>query len=137
MENASKALIIAGSILVAILLIAMGVRIVVSTNGTTDNVDTTMDATAIATFNNKFIGYIGTNKSRGQVMSLLNAIIASNSTDSAHPVQVNGTTDLRTKMNNLGNGPFTISISSTGGYTNGLISNISITYKVSGTDTAI
>ena len=40
MENASKALIIAGAILIAIMLISLGIIIVKSTSGTTQNAET-------------------------------------------------------------------------------------------------
>lgn len=89
MENATKALLIAGSVLIAILLIAMGVKIFNSTSGTTEAAQSTMDATAIATFNNKFLQYIGDNKSKTQVISVANAIIANNAT-SDYKVQFSG-----------------------------------------------
>lgn len=81
MENASKALLIAGSVLIVILLIAMGVRVFNSTQGTTEQVEGTMQSTEVAMFNNKFLPYIGNNKSKTDVMSLANNIIASNSTN--------------------------------------------------------
>lgn len=80
MENASKALLIAGSVLVAILLIAIGVRVLNSTQGTTEAAQGTMQTTEIAMFNNKFTQYIGKNKTYAQVRSLLDLISASNST---------------------------------------------------------
>lgn len=78
MENATKALLIAGAILIAILLIAMGVKVLNSTKSTTDSVDTTMDVTAVAAFNNKFTPYLGNNKSKAQAMAAINTIIANN-----------------------------------------------------------
>ena len=80
MENASKALLIAGSVLIAIVLIAVGMRILNSTSGTTDSLETTMNATEIAMFNNKFIGYAGQNIPASKVRSLVNTTIASNAT---------------------------------------------------------
>ena len=68
MENATKALLIAGSILIAILLIAMGLRIFNSTSETTEQSQRAMDTTAVATFNNQFIPYLGENKSRAQAI---------------------------------------------------------------------
>ena len=64
MENASKALLIAGSILIAILLIAMAVKVVNPTKVLTDSAKITLDATEIAMFNNKFTPYFGTDKIR-------------------------------------------------------------------------
>lgn len=88
MENATKALLIAGSILIAILLIAMGVRVFNSTKGTTDSVQTTMNTTEIATFNSKFTQYAGSGKSAAQVKALANIIIANNATNTAHKVKL-------------------------------------------------
>ena len=78
MENASKALLIAGSVLVAILLIAFGVRTFNSTRGTTESVEQTMSATEIAQFNNKFAGYTGNDVPAAKVKALANMIIANN-----------------------------------------------------------
>ncbi len=88
MENATKALLIAGSVLIAILLIAVGLKIFNSTSGTTEATKTTMDATAVAVFNNKFVSYLGTNKSKSQAISLLNLIIANNSNPSMHIIEI-------------------------------------------------
>lgn len=81
MENASKALLIAASVLIVILLIAFGVRIFNSTSGTGEQVEGTMQTTEVTMFNNKFLPYIGTNKSKNDALSLANIIIASNSTN--------------------------------------------------------
>ena len=91
MENATKALLIAGSILIAILLIAVGVRIFNSTQGTADNAETTMNATEIATFNNKFLKYNG-KQSGSQLKSLANEVIAHNA-NSTRKVSFAGKTD--------------------------------------------
>lgn len=125
MENATKALLIAGSILIAILLIAMGVRVFNSTKGTTDQVEGTMQTTEVATFNNKFTVYFGSNKSAAQVKALANVIIANNSTNSQHKVKLkvltNESTDsastITTNVANL-SGNYTIGTSSDyeGGY---------------------
>ena len=79
MENASKALLIAGSVLIVILLIAMGMKVFNSTKGTTDSVDTTMNATEVAMFNNKFMSYIGNKKTANEAKALLNLVISNNS----------------------------------------------------------
>lgn len=80
MENASKALLIAGSILIAILLIAMGVKVFTSTQGTTDQTEKAMQSTEVAMFNSKFTQYAGENKRYAQVRALLDIVSASNST---------------------------------------------------------
>lgn len=84
MENATKALIIAGSVLIAIGLIGVGMRIFNSTSETTDTVETTMIATAVTMFNNKFTPYIGPINQRVKKVedakALLNVLLSHNST---------------------------------------------------------
>lgn len=83
MENASKALIIAASILIAILLIAFGMKILNTTAEPGEQVKDTMEITEIANFNGKFTGYAGSNKPAREVKALANAVIASNSKNPA------------------------------------------------------
>lgn len=79
MENASKALIIAGAILLSILIIALGVYIF---NMAKSSVNTdTLDSLDISTFNSQFTQYEG-DQLGSSVKSLLTAIIASNNTNS-------------------------------------------------------
>lgn len=101
MENASKALLIAGSVLIVILLIAFGVRIFNSTGDVGDQVDGTMQTTEVTMFNNKFLPYIGKNKSKNDALTLANLIIASNSTNNIK----------------IGLGYYIITSSTGGGYT--------------------
>ena len=82
MENASKALLIAASVLIVILLIAFGIRIFSSTSGSADQIEGTMQTTETAMFNNKFTAYFGKNKTKSQVISLVNVVIASNASSS-------------------------------------------------------
>ena len=78
MENASKALIIAGAILLSILIIALGVYIF---NMAKSSVNTdTLDSLDISTFNSQFTQYEG-DQLGSSVKSLLTAIIASNNTN--------------------------------------------------------
>ena len=80
MENASKALIIAGSILLSILIIALGMYIFSSTNGVTD--DTTLSQMETSTFNGKFEKFKGS-QSGTQVSALIDALISNcNGTES-------------------------------------------------------
>ena len=89
MENASKALLIAGSVLIVILLIAVGVRIYSSTQGVTESTEGTMTATQKAQFNSKFTQYIGT-KTEAQTRALINTVISSNATNNLYVVKING-----------------------------------------------
>jgi len=72
MENASKALIIAGSILISILIIGVGVMIF---SNVSDIFSTgTVDEQAVATYNDPFTRYGGPQKSGSQVKALCEAI---------------------------------------------------------------
>lgn len=80
MENASKALIIAGAILLSILLISMGI-IVYRNASSTINSAADMSETEIQTFNGKFTPYLGTNISANQVYSLCESVQTHNQTE--------------------------------------------------------
>ena len=89
MENATKALVIAGSVLIAILLIAFGMRIFNSASGASKSSQSTMDATAITTFNSQFSPYNGKTLSVSKVNNLVQKVIASNATNKSHTVTIN------------------------------------------------
>lgn len=78
MENASKALIIAGAILIAILLISVGILVMNSTGNMQDEVGKTADTMATQTFNSQFTTYEGDSIRASQVRSLLSLIQSSN-----------------------------------------------------------
>ena len=76
MENASKALIIAGAILLAIVIISLGLIVV---NNVRDTVDkTNMSEQEIQAFNAKFTAYEGDKVSGSRVNSLIQKVIATN-----------------------------------------------------------
>ena len=76
MENASKALIIAGAILLSILLISLGILVYNNAKGTIQ--DANLDSEEAQTFNTKISQYCGTKKSAIDMNSLMDAIAASN-----------------------------------------------------------
>jgi len=76
MENASKALIIAGAILLAILLISLGILIFNQAQDTVNN--SGMSQAEIAAFNNKFVKYEGKSQSGSVAKSVINEVLASN-----------------------------------------------------------
>ncbi len=78
MENASKALIIAGAILLSIVLITLGVVIIGRGQETVDQAN--IDDQVISTWNQKFTQYEGKSISGSSVNTLLNTIISSNGT---------------------------------------------------------
>lgn len=82
MENASKALIIAGAILLAILIISLGIMIYNQAAGVVNN--NSMTEVEVTTFNQKFEQYLGENVRGANVNSLINAVNTNNmSTDDA------------------------------------------------------
>ena len=88
MENATKALIIAGAVLITILLISIGIAILRSSNGTEDNTQKVSNSMSVATFNAQFTSYIGNNLTSGQVKMLVSNIIANNQKRPEKQVQV-------------------------------------------------
>lgn len=80
MENASKALIIAGAILLAIVIISLGLIVVNNTRSTIDQ--TNLSEQEIQTFNSKFTPYEGTNISGSRVKTLIQTVRASNQANS-------------------------------------------------------
>ena len=98
MENASKALIIAGAILLSILLISLGIMIFGPAQDTVNN--SGMSQAEIQTFNNKFLKYEGTIK--GSVAkTLVSEVIASNADDNLPNVRVNNATPTGTATKNI------------------------------------
>ena len=77
MENASKALLIAGAILIVILLIAVGMLVYSQSRGAIDTGVAQMSSAEIQMFNAKFIGYEG-KQSFETVNSLLQTIVSNN-----------------------------------------------------------
>lgn len=59
MENATKALLIAAAVLIAIVLIAVGIRILSSTSGTVDQVESLSTTMETSIFNSQYTQYDG------------------------------------------------------------------------------
>ena len=78
MENASKALIIAGAILISILLIGLGVYVYNMAQSATQDVG--LDSQAAEAQNNQFTSYFGNRKSSADVKNLMSAIRSNNIT---------------------------------------------------------
>ena len=122
MENASKALIIAGAILISIVLIAVGVMVVNGANGAIDTAIGQMSDSEKTIFNQKFEPYEG-NQKGSSVKSLISAIEANNSNDSGATeveIQNNGSkvevADISTYRAGIKNSKtYTVSFSKTAG----------------------
>ena len=78
MENASKALIIAGAILISIVLITLGVVIIGQGQDVVNS--SNIDDQAVSTWNQKFTQYAGERVSGSNVNQLINQVLASNRT---------------------------------------------------------
>ena len=90
MENASKALIIAGAILISIILISIGIAVVQSGSGVTGGAIEKMNAQEIEMFNSQFSSYAGQQKG-STVRSLMGVVISSNAShDEEHQIEVAG-----------------------------------------------
>lgn len=75
MENASKALIIAGAILISIMVVSLGVFIFNKMAGSAKEA-ANMDEQEITAFNSKIIAYVGDSISGSQVNALIQYIIS-------------------------------------------------------------
>lgn len=72
MENASKALIIAGAILLSILIIGLGMYIYSQASGAMSG--TNLDSQKISAYNGEFEAYFGDNVNGSNVRSLVNLV---------------------------------------------------------------
>lgn len=79
MENASKALLIAGAILLAILIIAIGMFIYTSAQSQVSESMTSMSTQQIEGFNSQFLDYEGV-QTGSQVKALIGRLIANGKT---------------------------------------------------------
>ena len=79
MENASKALIIAGAILLSILIISLGIWIFTSAQQTVSEAGN-MDEQTITAFNNKFNASLGKNVGGSKVNALIQTVRSNNQT---------------------------------------------------------
>ena len=127
MENASKALIIAGAILLAILIIGLGIFIYRQAANTVS--DTGMDKLAIQQFNGQFENYIKDNVSGSTVRALKTIIDTNNSTDASKAITINyGEGVSATTINSADKYDISVKkLDGSDGYENGLIKNILIT----------
>ena len=137
MENASKALIIAGAVLISILLISLGIMIYNQAKQVTDN--TNLDEVSVTTYNEKFNQYLGEKVKASVVNSLVGAVNQNNTTTSSGTAGnkitiVNAgsvTTGITAKADNTYTGVAssanTYKVEVTGYSTTGQISEITIT----------
>lgn len=90
MENASKALLIAGAILIVILLIAVGMMVYRGAQGSIQKAIGSMSSTEKDIHNSQFEPFVGTKVSGSNVRSLLSKMITNNSDDNNVQVKLKG-----------------------------------------------
>lgn len=78
MENATKALLIAAAVLIAIILISLGVSIVSSAQDQINQSSSALDTAEIESFNSKFRSYEGSSVSGTKCKTLARAIVQNN-----------------------------------------------------------
>lgn len=133
MENASKALIIAGAILLSILLISLGIMIFNQAQDVTKN--SGMSQAQVSTFNNKFSKYEGKLIKGSEVSGMIQEVVASNgdanNQNDSRLITVTGVCSVTgtTIKNNSIQSNKTYEVKITGYDTNGYVNAISIEYK--------
>ena len=88
MENASKALIIAGAILLSILIIGVGIFIFTSAQGTIDSSLQSMTTQEVNSFNSQFTSYQGDKVSGSNVKALLTNLAGNYASYKDEPAKV-------------------------------------------------
>jgi len=88
MENASKALIIAGAILISILIIGIGMAVINATTSVTDSTGAAMDKQQLETFNSEYTSYVGDNQRGSLVKTLVDKINANNATNEDYQIKL-------------------------------------------------
>ena len=133
MENASKALIIAGAILLSILIISLG--IIVYNNAKNTVGSASLDKQEIQTFNSDFEKYVGDNKTASEVRTMISEVIASNASENnggkARTITINGVAPTSVPATLSGSTSYIISVDTNA--STGLITNIN--YKARGSQT--
>lgn len=134
MENASKALIIAGAILLAILIITLGILVFNQAKGVIDG--NAMSDIEIQQFNAKFTQYEGTRVRGATVNSMLQTVLANNTSvdDPNRQVAVTGavsmgksSTGLPTTKANTGAIYSVTCVYASSGGNKGLVESITVT----------
>ena len=88
MDNASKALIIAGAVLIAVMLVSVGVAIYQQAQGVVDQGQSSMNALEIKMANAKYTTYEKEGQNRNAIVQLLNQVIQGYKQNDEHVVFV-------------------------------------------------
>ena len=104
MENASKALIIAGAILISIVLVSVGVLVVNSLRP--DEAIGSMTQQEVDSFNSKFLSSTGNSVAGSTVKTLISTVITNNAQNVDYTISINDMTasaDLSAYRNTINN----------------------------------
>ena len=96
MENASKALIIAGAILISILLISVGIIIMNAINDPVSRTSETASSQAVQIFNSQFTGYAGTDVDYNTTKQCITAV---RSAKGEHAIDLTGSIQTMSSLN--------------------------------------
>ena len=129
MENATKALLIAAAVLIAIILISLGLAVVRQGQEAVQDAD--LSEAEATQFNSKFTMYEGTNVSTSRVNAMLNAVFSHNNQEMAagtgNYVTVSGDANLTATANTVtklgGNGYYTVTCN----YVGSIVKTITVT----------
>lgn len=110
MENASKALILAGAILISIMIVSLGV-LIFNNMGNSAKEAANMDEQEIANFNSRITPYVGKNISGSQVNALIQLVISINNSAINNSNDIEKTVTITYKSTNGSNN--TISVDKT------------------------
>jgi len=130
MDNASKALIIAGAVLIAVMLVSLGVLIYNQANQIVQEQSVQMQGLSVSGFNNLFSVYYGTNKNSATVKSLVEQASSTNRTSEDHEVTVTGDGVTNTNLKNITFTPIknkTYKIEASEYDANGFVTKITVT----------
>ena len=128
MDNASKALIIAGAILIAVMLVSLGVMLYNTAAGVAESSIGSMEQLGVQGFNGQFETYFGGQKSREQVKGLIRKVLANNSNVNNPTIKIDGSEPTATTEQNYYSVPVSTHYTIKGAYsTEGYVDNITIT----------
>lgn len=83
MENSTKALLIAASVLIVIVLISVGIKLLGSTKDVTNQVDSVSESMATSVFNSQFSSYFSNSTSGTQAKALITKVMSNNANASS------------------------------------------------------
>lgn len=78
MENASKALLIAAAVLIAIIIVSLALMLITSNSDTVSEGASTLDSASVEAFNNKFLCYLSNSAPGATAKALAQAVLQNN-----------------------------------------------------------